>query len=250
MSVAVACRQRRRGVLVLTALCVYFWTGESLSAQTRKLNEFAVHPQLGINIGYFGEVETPARLGNAGVGLIAGYRQPLDKIGLSAIRVDAGYAYLGRSRTSVREREGTSSESLTEVELLHSALLFDIGLQLQVPRGLLRPYVAANGGLARFSSSVTVTRQFGYTTQQPDSAGMSDNSITYGGTVGTLLILSAKGAPIFLEAGGSMFRTKAFDALLISDVGTDNSGTLITPRRRLASAWRYVLFLGVSFTLR
>jgi hypothetical protein len=236
-------------ILLSAAFCASLTIVGSAGAQTRRINAYSVHPQLGLNLGYLGEAQSPATLSNSGFGLAVNYRQPLDKVGIMAVRLEAAYAALGKDRTRVVEGQGTTSESITEVQISHQVFLLDLGFQLQVPRGILRPYVAASGGLAHFISSVTVTRQVNANAQVPDSSGMSDNSLAYSGTAGILLMISSKTKPVFLDAGFRVFRANAFDALLISDVGTNSGGTLAIPRARLPLATRYMLFIGVSFAL-
>jgi hypothetical protein len=101
--------------LASAAFCASLCAVTAATAQTPRINKYSVHPQLGLNLGYLGELKSPATLSNSGFGGAINYRQPLDKLGITAVRIEAAFAGFGGDRTTVVERQGTSSESLTEV---------------------------------------------------------------------------------------------------------------------------------------
>ena len=217
-------------------------------AQTRAIEAFSVHPHLGFTLGYLGELERPATLSNSGFGVGANYRQPLDRFGVFGLRLDAGYASLGASEVSVTENAGGLGQSPTKVEISHQLLSLGVGLQLQSPRGILRPYASVGAGISRFITSLTVTRQWNYG-GPADSSGMSDNSLTYFGSGGILLMLSSREKPIFLDVGIQAFRAGEFQAQLIENVGLNSLGGLYIPQSRLPQVMRYNAFIGVTFPL-
>jgi hypothetical protein len=210
---------------------------------------YAVRPQVGIDLVYLIPTDTMGDLGESAAGIQASYRQPLDALGLLAFRLDAGVAGLGGYQTTVMERTGSSWESPTTVRIAHHLWLLEAGLQLQSPRGLLRPYVGIRGGLARIGTSVYFTRRADYNIEPQDSlSGPSDNTVTYGAFGGALLVLSASGAPLFLNVGVRAMEIGSVQTQLISGVRTNADGRIVIHASRVPKQRHLVLVAGITLT--
>ncbi len=219
-------------------------------AQTSRIAQYAVHPQIEFSGAYTGSLDGRDALGTGGFGLTASYRQPLDRIGIMAFRIDGVFASFGSDGATLIERPGAYDETEVDVVVDHSTLMFDVGLQLQVPRGILRPYVAAMAGAASHISSIEVTRRSGYGSSVPDSANVSDNTLVYSGVAGILLMTSSRDAPVFFNAGFKVIGNSSFETVLAQRAEIDYRGELFFPRTRMPHGRRFLAMIGVTFTLR
>lgn len=224
-------------------------TGASCQFDQTARRHYAVQPQFGIDAIYLIPADTASDLGESAAGIQVSYRQPLDALGLFAFRLDAGVAGLGGYQTTVTERVGSYRDSPTTIRIAHHLWLLEAGVQLQSPRGLLRPYVGVRGGLARIGTSVYFTRRADYNIQPQDSlSGPSDNTVTYGAFGGALLVLSAGGAPVFLNVGVRLTEIGEVQTQLISGVRTNADGRIEIYDSRVPRQRHFVLVVGVTLT--
>jgi opacity protein-like surface antigen len=185
---------------------------------------------------------------DAGFGLNVNGVVPVKRNSPIALRADIGFLVYGSETKRVCFSETVGCRIQLDVTTTNSIFFGNIGPQLMLPTGAIRPYVNAGVGFSYFNTSSSVdgsanNEDFARTTN------FDDATMAWAAGGGVLIRLSSGNVPVLLDVGARYNSNGSVEYLKKGDIHDNPDGSIvITPTRSEANL--ITLNLGVSIGIR
>jgi hypothetical protein len=187
---------------------------------------------------------------DVGFGLGGSFRVRLDPAGAVWFRVDGGFVNYGRVTQQVCLSATVGCRIVVDLETTNNIGLGEVGLQLEVPRGPVRPYV--NGGIG-YSYFFTESSVSGDDDFDPfaSTRNFDDGSFTWGAGGGLKIPLSQGSTTFALDMGARFHNNGTVDYLTEGSIVDRPDGSIdIFPTRSAAHIVTYFVGVTIGFGAR
>jgi hypothetical protein len=168
---------------------------------------------------------------------------PVTTEGPFALRADGGFIVYG-SETKRVCFQSTNCRIELDLTTTNSIAYLNVGPQLMVPAGPIRPYINAAGGFSYFGTTSSVEGSSG---EDPFASTSNFDDITFmwSGGGGLLIRLSSGQTPVFLDIGARYNGNGEVEYLKEGDIQDTPTGIEFTPTRSDANLWQF----GIGVTI-
>jgi hypothetical protein len=169
--------------------------------------------------------------------------------GAFALRADGGFIVYGSETRRVCFSETVGCRILLDLTTTNSIGYLNIGPQLMLPDGPVRPYVNAAIGGSYFGTSSSVDGVDGNDDAFANTTNFDDITLAWTGGGGLLISLSRGRTPVLLDLGVRYHGNGEVEYLKEGDIQDNPDGTItITPTRSEANLLTFQI--GVSIGAR
>ncbi|MEX1183290.1 MAG: hypothetical protein WEF86_08630 [Gemmatimonadota bacterium] len=184
-----------------------------------------------------------------GGGLNVGVVWPVRAGGVFALRADGGFIVYGSETKRVCFSTTVGCRVQLDLTTTNSIAYGNIGPQLMVPSGPVRPYANAAAGFSYFGTTSEVEGSNEQDEPFASSTNFDDVTFAWAAGGGVLIPLSSGRTPILLDLGARYHGNGEVEYLKEGDI-TDNPDGSITydPTRSEANLWTFQI--GVSVGIR
>ena len=170
---------------------------------------------------------------------------PVTTEGPLALRADGGFIVYGSETKRVCFSSTVGCRIELDLTTTNSIAYLNVGPQLMVPAGPIRPYVNASAGFSYFGTTSSVEGSSG---NDPFASSNNFDDITFmwAGGGGLLIRLSRGQTPVFLDIGARYHGNGEVEYLTQDDIEDNPDGSItITPTRSEANLWQ----VGIGVTI-
>jgi hypothetical protein len=184
-----------------------------------------------------------------GGGLNVSFTWPVQRGGAFALRADGGFIVYGSETRRVCFSQTVGCRILLDLTTTNSIGYLNIGPQLMLPDGPVRPYVNAAIGGSYFGTSSSVDGVDGNDDAFANTTNFDDITLAWTGGGGLLISLSRGRTPVLLDLGVRYHGNGEVEYLKEGDIQDNPDGTItITPTRSEANLLTFQI--GVSIGAR
>ncbi len=237
---------KRMGGLTVVAAAAAVLLAVPVSAQDEALKPVAawggISAILGLPTGDFQDYI------EAGGGLNANIVWPVKRESPLALRADLGFLVYGDESKRVCFGGGVGCRIQLDVSTTNSIFFANVGPQLMMPTGALRPYVNAGVGFSYFSTTSSVAGSSG-NEDFASTNNFDDATMQWAAGGGLLVRLSRGKVPVMLDLGARYNSNGSVEYLKEGDIRDNPDGSIsFTPTRSEANL--VTINLGVSIGIR
>lgn len=186
---------------------------------------------------------------DAGAGLNANVVWPVKHESPLALRADLGFLVYGSETKRVCFSNTVGCRVQLDLTTTNSIFFGNIGPQLMVPTGSVRPYVNAGIGYSYFSTSSDVSGTNSSEENFASTTNFDDGTFAWTAGGGVLVRLSSGKTPVSLDLGARYLSNGSVEYLKEGDIQDHEDGSItITPTRSEANL--LTINLGVSIGIR
>jgi hypothetical protein len=180
-----------------------------------------------------------------GGGLNASIAWPVTRGNPFALRADGGFIVYGSETRRVCFSTTVGCRIELDLTTTNSIAYFNVGPQLMLPSGAVRPYINAAIGGSYFGTTSSVDGVDGNDDDFASTTNFDDITFAWNGGGGMLVRLSSGRTPVFLDLGVRYHGNGEVEYLKEGDIVDNPDGTItITPTRSEANLLTFQL--GVS----
>ena len=181
-----------------------------------------------------------------GGGLNAAITYPLTTEGPLALRADAGFIVYGSETRRVCFSRTVGCRVTLDLTTTNSIAYLNVGPQLTLPHGPVRPYANAGAGFSYFGTSSTVEGS-GDTEPFASTNNFDDITFMWAAGGGVMIRLSEGRTPVFLDLGGRYNGNGRVKYLKKGDIQDNPDGSItITPTESEANLWQFKLGVTIG----
>jgi opacity protein-like surface antigen len=171
-----------------------------------------------------------------GGGLNVNFAWPVTRGGPFALRADGGFIVYGSETRRVCFSTTVGCRIQLDLTTTNSIGYLNIGPQLMLPDGPVRPYVNAGIGGSYFGTSSSVDGVDGNDNDFANTTNFDDVTLAWTGGGGLLISLSRGNTPVLLDLGVKYHGNGEVEYLKKGDIVDNPDGTItITPTRSQAN---------------
>jgi hypothetical protein len=181
-----------------------------------------------------------------GYGLAGNIVFPVTVGSMLALRADAGFLIYGSERKRVCFGGGVGCRVQLDLTTTNDIMFLNVGPQLMLQRGAVRPYASGSLGFAHFGTSSQVE---GSGDQQPfaRTTNFDDTTLAWNGGGGLLIPLSTGRVPVLLDLGARYHANGRVEYLTQGDIQDNPDGSIsFTPTRSQANLITFQLGVSVG----
>lgn len=169
--------------------------------------------------------------------------------GALALRVDAGFINYGRTSREVCFSSTVGCRVLLDLTTTNDIAYGQIGPQVTLPSGPVRPYASAGIGVSYFATQSAVKGTSGNQDEFAHTTNFDDATFAWGAGGGIVIPVSAGRVPVSIDLG-ARYHGNGRVEYLREDGITDNPDGSITIHPTHSDANLVTYHLGVSIGLR
>ncbi|MGH7503381.1 MAG: outer membrane protein [Longimicrobiales bacterium] len=186
---------------------------------------------------------------DTGWGLTGHFAIALDRHGIISLRADASFVNYGNETREVCFGGGVGCLITLDLTTSNNILSFQLGTQITVPDGIVRPYI--HGGIGGSYFATTSSVEGSDNNNQPFASTTNFDDFTFSWTAGAGLRipLSHGRTPVSLDLGARLLDNGEVEYLREGRIIVDEDGSLILDPIR-GEADLVKILIGVSVGLR
>lgn len=167
-----------------------------------------------------------------GGGINANFAFPIPRGGAFALRADGGFIVYGSETRQVCFSQTVGCRILLDLTTTNSIAYLNVGPQLMLPDGPVRPYLNAAIGGSYFGTSSSVSGTDGNDEDFASTTNFDDVTFAWAGGGGILVRLSGGATPVLLDLGIRYHGNGEVEYLKKGDITDNPDGTItISPTR-------------------
>lgn len=171
-----------------------------------------------------------------GGGINVNFALPIPRGGAFALRADGGFLVYGSETRQVCFSQTVGCRILLDLTTTNSIAYLNIGPQLMLPDGPVRPYVNAAVGGSYFGTSSSVSGTDGNDEDFASTTNFDDITFAWASGGGLLISLSRGRTPVLLDLGVRYHGNGEVEYLKKGDITDNPDGSItITPTRSEAN---------------
>lgn len=202
---------------------------------------FGIQGQYARPVGEFGDYV------KHGGGLNANFTLPIPRGGAFGLRADGGFIVYGSETREVCFSHTVGCRVRLDLTTTNSIAYLNIGPQLMLPAGPVRPYVNAAIGGSYFGTSSSVSGTDSNDDNFASSTNFDDLTFAWGGGGGVLISLSSGRTPLLLDLGVRYHGNGEVEYLKKGDIVDHPDGSItITPTRSEANLLTFQLGVQIG----
>lgn len=186
-----------------------------------------------------------------GGGLDLSAALPVTRGNALALRADGGFIVYGSETRRVCFSATVGCRILLDLTTTNSIAYLNVGPQLMLPTGPVRPYINGAIGGAYFGTTSSVDGVDGNDDDFASTTNFDDITFAWNAGGGVLVRLSSGNTPVFLDLGARYHGNGEVEYLKRGDIVDNPDGTItITPTRSEANLVTFQLGVSIGGTSR
>lgn len=186
-----------------------------------------------------------------GGGINVNFALPIPRGGAFALRADGGFIVYGSETRQVCFSQTVGCRILLDLTTTNSIAYLNVGPQLMLPDGPVRPYVNAAIGGSYFGTSSSLSGSDGNDEDFASTTNFDDVTLAWAGGGGILISLSRGPTPVQLDIGVRYHGNGEVEYLKKGDITDNPDGTItISPTRSEANLLTFQLGVQIGGTRR
>ncbi len=195
-----------KNCFVATALMVMGFFAVANATAQEDSNPINIRAMGGVALSYAHPAGEFSEYVQRGFGLDVFGALPLDAAGIVALRFEGGVTNYGHERARFPLSPNLGNLIMVDVTTANNIFFFNLGPQLMVPRGAVRPYVKAALGGSYFATQSSVEGTDNPAAPFAQSTNFDDFVFTLSGGGGVMVPVSGGKYPVILDLGATYHR--------------------------------------------